>query len=371
MAQQRSQGSAAPVPVGKESSIAKAAGMEVDQVHQFVTTFGGKPYINKDGRRFKMDQRFGAGHYQVEVAPPSDEEYAFLCKMMGVKKDDPCIIMKARVYVDGKKMSEDYGFVTPSSTPAGPAQFNKDGLHIAITKATNRAMGMLIAGGFADPEVSYDGGAVGVDEEAEPSVHVNPSTGHEGYVPATGSAQVSFLNECKKLKKQIVTTFGSDEQYYEVLHSMGYDKSNDPKLCANAEAMDFCISALSEVAYPSSLSVSRAEQQDPAPVHPDPEPPYQPGYLEDTQYWMDVLGQCEEGDVVEIVDDIMHHVCGHDAMQDVPPQDLKGRTYAMLLSAHVNKVKEKSPIDRENIISSLNRAFSIIKGYEASQAAFG
>jgi hypothetical protein len=323
--------------------IEKSTGFESEQVGQFVTRLGDNYYINKDGRRWKMDERFGAGGYKISVGPPEPKEYAFMKQMMGIKPDEPCIIMKASVIVDGKQLAEDYGFVTPASARAGKKQFDNDGLHIAITKATNRVMGMLTAGGFGDPDNVY---------EHEPVERT--TNGHTGYVPATGSAQVAFLNNMKKLKKEIVGRFETDAPYYEVLHSFGYEKSNDSALCSNAVDMESILRAMHDI-LGGELDI----------VHPDPEPPTtDTDFIDNLDTWSETLAKADDENKALLMADMLTEFLADSALEAL--HATKGATLAELLQekcqAHVTE------LEVEPFLTSLKKAKVIIDGKRATDA---
>ena len=188
------------------------SGFNAEQAQRFITKLGGKEYVGRDGRSFKMDQRFGGGGYDVIPRVPTQEEYTFIKKMMGLDDSAGCIIMVGEIFVEGKMKYRDFGVATEANMPGGnKKQFALRGLEIATTRAVNRAMGLGIAGGFADNDDKYE---------------------RQGYRPATDSAQAEFLKQMQEIKKSV-----GDTEYYAVLHRHGYEKSNDPQLCTDADAM--------------------------------------------------------------------------------------------------------------------------------------
>ena len=344
-----------------KSSVAKATGLAVEQVDPFVVMFGDKPYINKDGRRFKMDLRFGAGGYTVSVGPPSLDEYAFLTRMMGIKEGTPCVIMKAVIMVDGEKKSEDYGYAIPTNCPGGQVQFDKESLHIAITRATNRAMGMLVAGGFSDPSMTYEGD---MSAPAEPSLHTNPSTGHAGYVPSTGSAQASFLNECKRLKKLIVAQYGNETPYYSVLGKYGAAKSHDHSLCSDADMMKH---VLDDMALVLPVAVRMETPPEPSIATPAPapivdgevvdEPPID---IDHVEYWLHMAEEKDLDPANEIIFAVLDVISKHKAMEP--------KRGTLTLGEHLtNKVKELvTNSNSSEAIGTLRKSLTVIDNYNAS-----
>ena len=202
-------GNAALVAPKDEQDIATKTGLPVEQVSNGVVLFGGKPYINIVGKRYKMDERFGPGQWGVEVnAVPSDERVSIM-EMWG--KKPPMIIMKARILLNGNPIAEDYGWSSPDSAPAGRSQFEKDGLGLASSKAQSRAMAQLVANGFASEERAGERSVMGVE---------------------TGSAEAGFLKETRRLKKEI-----GDENYYAVLHNHDLQHANDGALRGKPQEM--------------------------------------------------------------------------------------------------------------------------------------
>ena len=202
-----------PVRASDTNKIAKSTGLPVDQVNPFVVMFGDKPYVNTDGRRWKMDERFGAGGWSAEVEVLGKQEYDNLLMQWG--KKPPMIIVKCSICIDGKPMYQDYGWSSPDSTPAGAKQFQENGLGLATTKALNRAMGQGIADGFASDE-KYDRMSI-----------------------QTGSFESDFLREAGRLKKAV-----GDDFYYSTLKDNGVGHANDPSLQGDVGAMSRILDTL-------------------------------------------------------------------------------------------------------------------------------
>lgn len=215
--QQRGNSQAVAKRPGQTEELSKATGFRAEQVSPFVTTFQGeggipKPYINAAGRRYKMDDRFGAGGYEIHTDLPSPDEYRMLREMLGVR-DAPFIAIKCEIWVDGRMLARDWGTATPGNILGGATNFEKRGLEICATRAINRAEGQLIASGFSDD--------------------------NNRYIPASGSPQAAFLRECGELKKAL-----GEGAYYEILGNYGITKANKTDLCTDTEMMDQILRSL-------------------------------------------------------------------------------------------------------------------------------
>lgn len=196
--------------------------MSDQTMKKFTTRLGQKEYIGRDGRLYKMDERFGGGGYDVVPRLPSEDEYNFIRRMMGIANDEPCIVMVGEIFVDGNLKYRDFGVATKHNMPGGnKRQFDLRGLEIATTRAINRAMGQGTAGGWADSDAKYE---------------------RQGYRPATDSAQAHFLKKMQSYKKLV-----GEKDYYAVLSAHGYEKSNDDDLCTDADAMNAVLEDMSEL----------------------------------------------------------------------------------------------------------------------------
>jgi len=205
-----------PIAQGDVANVAKMTGMKVEQVHPFVVAYGDgkggmRPYVTTPGKRFKMDERFGAGGYDVKTTLPTEQEYAFLCRMMGIKKDAPCIIIKCEIWVDGKVKYSDYGTASPVNMY--PDLFNKRGLEIATTRAINRAMDQGIAKGFSDTNKRYEHTLFGY--------------------------KLDFVKTCENYKKKL-----GDDKYYAILLQYGVQHCNDPNLVSDPLMMEMVVNDL-------------------------------------------------------------------------------------------------------------------------------
>ena len=318
-----------PVRASDTNKIAKSTGLPVDQVNPFVVMFGDKAYVNTDGRRWKMDERFGAGGWSAEVEVLGREEYENLL-MQGGKKP-PMIIVKCTICIDGKPMYEDYGWSSPDSTPAGAKQFQENGLGLATTKALNRAMGQGIADGFASGE-KYDRMSI-----------------------QTGSFEANFLKESGRLKKDV-----GEEFYYETLKGYGVDHANDPSLQGDFERMSKILDTLnvqaglraSEVVFGSKPSQGVAVEQQAwksntrGTIY----------FAEDLSQSLDKLADEnlsieERSNLIGTLADDLSEV---DKLKESGPDDNSGMTYAQIMSEYVSNAMAEDP-------PNLNKAEDVLR----------
>ena len=318
-----------PVRASDTNKIAKSTGLPVDQVNPFVVMFGDKAYVNTDGRRWKMDERFGAGGWSAEVEVLGREEYENLLMQWG--KKPPMIIVKCTICIDGKPMYEDYGWSSPDSTPAGAKQFQENGLGLATTKALNRAMGQGIADGFASGE-KYDRMSI-----------------------QTGSFEANFLKESGRLKKDV-----GEEFYYETLKGYGVDHANDPSLQGDFERMSKILDTLnvqaglraSEVVFGSKPSQGVAVEQQAWKSN-----------TRGTIYFAADLSQSldkladenlsieERSNLIGTLADDLSEV---DKLKESGPDDNSGMTYAQIMSEYVSNAMAEDP-------PNLNKAEDVLR----------
>ena len=198
-------------------TVAEQTGLEVRQVDGgMVTMFKSpdgsmKPYVGAAGRRYKMDERFGAGEYRVDAHLPDLDTYKVLRQMWGIAQGAPCIIMECEILdKQGNLMARDYGTATPRNMLGGQKQFDERGLEIATTRSINRAMGQLTASGFGD-----------VDNKAATA-----------YREAPMPYQSDFLQLCQEVKKQV-----GEQDYYAVLGNYGAEHANDAAVLSDPVMM--------------------------------------------------------------------------------------------------------------------------------------
>ena len=198
-------------------TVAEQTGLEVRQVDGgMVTMFKSpdgsmKPYVGAAGRRYKMDERFGAGEYRVDAHLPDLDTYKVLRQMWGIAQGAPCIIMECEILdKQGNLMARDYGTATPRNMLGGQKQFDERGLEIATTRSINRAMGQLTASGFGD-----------VDNKAA-----------SAYREAPMPYQSDFLQLCQEVKKKV-----GERAYYAILGNYGAEHANDAAVLSDPVMM--------------------------------------------------------------------------------------------------------------------------------------
>ena len=277
-------------------------------VNPFVVMCGDKPYINTDGRRWKMDERFGAGGWSAEVEVLGKGEYENLLMQWG--KKPPMIIVKCSICIDGKPTYQDYGWSSPDSTPAGAKQFQENGLGLATTKALNRAMGQGIADGFASDE-KYD----------RMSIH-------------TGSFESGFLKEAGRLKREV-----GDEFYYETLKDNGVDHANAPSLQGDFAVMSRILDALK----------ARVRMVDTGGVITDFE-------LVD-KIGDESLSVEERGDIVGALTDSLSDM---KKINQICPDDSSGFTYAQIMSEYVSGAMAQDPPNFKKAEDVLRRTINLL-----------
>ena len=128
--------------------IAESEGFPIEKIDEFVAFISEDPYITSSGLQFKMLQTYKAGKFAVQALIPSQEEYALLRRMMGLKDEDPLVVMRGEVWVEGfERPFVDYGTATPKNLK-GFVRFSDYPLEMATRRATNRAMRLATATGM-------------------------------------------------------------------------------------------------------------------------------------------------------------------------------------------------------------------------------
>ena len=325
-----------PVRASDTNKIAKSTGLPVDQVNPFVVMFGDKAYVNTDGRRWKMDERFGAGGWSAEVEVLGREAYSNLLMQWG--KEPPMIIVRCTICIDGKPMYQDYGWSSPDSTPAGAKQFQENGLGLATTKALNRAMGQGIADGFASGE-KYDRMSI-----------------------QTGSFEANFLREAGRLKKEV-----GEEFYYDTLKDYGVDHANAPSLQGAFERMTRILDVLrdrsrneaSEIVFGSAPSQGGGEVISPDVVAIG-SGVSAAGNL--ALFSLDKLGDEslsieERGNIIGTLADDLSEV---DKLKESGPDDNSGTTYAQIMSEYVSNAMAEDPPNLKKAEDVLRRTIMLL-----------
>lgn len=150
-----------------KTRIAEAEGFPVEKIDEFVAFINDEPYITSSGLQYKMLQTYKAGKFAVQSVMPSKEEYALLRRMMGLKDDEPLVVMRGEVWIEGfERPFVDYGTTTPKNL-RGFVRFTDYPLEMATRRATNRAMRLATATGLCSiDEVKEPSGEAAGDSEA-------------------------------------------------------------------------------------------------------------------------------------------------------------------------------------------------------------
>ncbi len=131
-----------------KKQIAESEGFPIGKIDEFVVFIQNDPYITSAGLQYKMLQTYKAGKFAVQAVMPTKEEYALLRRMMGLKDEEPLVVMRGEVWVDGlARPFVDYGTTTPKNLK-GFVRFSDYPLEMATRRATNRAMRLATATGM-------------------------------------------------------------------------------------------------------------------------------------------------------------------------------------------------------------------------------
>ena len=99
-----------------KKQIAESEGFPIGKIDEFVVFIQNDPYITSAGLQYKMLQTYKAGKFAVQAVMPTKEEYALLRRMMGLKDEEPLVVMRGEVWVDGlARPFVDYGTTTPKN----------------------------------------------------------------------------------------------------------------------------------------------------------------------------------------------------------------------------------------------------------------
>ncbi len=154
-------------PIKKQ--IAESEGFPIGKIDEFVVFIQNDPYITSAGLQYKMLQTYKAGKFAVQAVMPTKEEYALLRRMMGLKDEEPLVVMRGEVWVDGLAQPfVDYGTTTPKNLK-GFVRFSDYPLEMATRRATNRAMRLATATGMCsvdELQVATDAAQTNGDAEA-------------------------------------------------------------------------------------------------------------------------------------------------------------------------------------------------------------
>jgi hypothetical protein len=183
--------------------IAESENFPIEKIDEFVAFIGDEPYITSSGLQYKMLQTYKAGKFAVQALMPSQEEYVLLRRMMGLKDDDPLVVMRGEVWIDGfERPFVDYGTATPKNLK-GFIRFSDYPIEMATRRATNRAMRLATATGMCS-----------VDEIKEPSgqeQNLEPAAATQGQIDlikTLGRSPLLTENERTRLETQIQEGLG-------------------------------------------------------------------------------------------------------------------------------------------------------------------
>ena len=163
-------------PIKKQ--IAESEGFPIEKIDEFVVFIQNDPYITSAGLQYKMLQTYKPGKFAVQAVMPSKEEYALLRRMMGLKDEEPLVVMRGEVWVDGlARPFVDYGTTTPKNLK-GFVRFSDYPLEMATRRATNRAMRLATATGMCsvdELQVATDTAQTNGAQRADAQVRLNGS----------------------------------------------------------------------------------------------------------------------------------------------------------------------------------------------------
>ena len=163
-------------PIKKQ--IAESEGFPIEKIDEFVVFIQNDPYITSAGLQYKMLQTYKPGKFAVQAVMPSKEEYALLRRMMGLKDEEPLVVMRGEVWVDGlARPFVDYGTTTPKNLK-GFVRFSDYPLEMATRRATNRAMRLATATGMCsvdELQVAADAAQTNGAQRADAQVRLNGS----------------------------------------------------------------------------------------------------------------------------------------------------------------------------------------------------
>ena len=188
-------------------SIAESEGFPIEKIDEFIAFIGEEPYVTSAGLQFKMLQQYKPGKFAVQALIPSQEEYALLRRMMGLKDEEPLVVVRGEVWVEGfGRPFVDYGTTTPKNLK-GFVRFSDYPLEMATRRATNRAMRLATATGMCS-----------VDEIKE---SVEPAAGTERQVEVSATqGQIELIRNLGR------SHFLSEEERVQVEATLqeGFDK---------------------------------------------------------------------------------------------------------------------------------------------------
>ena len=185
-----------------KKQIAESEGFPIEKIDEFVVFIQNDPYITSAGLQYKMLQTYKAGKFAVQAVMPSKEEYALLRRMMGLKDEEPLVVMRGEVWVEGlARPFVDYGTTTPKNLK-GFVRFSDYPLEMATRRATNRAMRLATATGMC----SVDELQVATDAASDVGEEYNSSSATQSQIDlikSLGRSPRLTERERERLKAQI------------------------------------------------------------------------------------------------------------------------------------------------------------------------
>lgn len=185
-----------------KTQIAESEGFPIEKIDEFVVFIQNDPYITSAGLQYKMLQTYKAGKFAVQAVMPSKEEYALLRRMMGLKDEEPLVVMRGEVWVEGlARPFVDYGTTTPKNLK-GFVRFSDYPLEMATRRATNRAMRLATATGMC----SVDELQVATDAASDVGEEYNSSSATQSQIDLIknlGRSPRLTERERERLKTQI------------------------------------------------------------------------------------------------------------------------------------------------------------------------
>lgn len=186
-----------------EKQIAESEGFPIEKIDEFVVFIQNDPYITSAGLQYKMLQTYKAGKFAVQAVMPTKEEYALLRRMMGLKDEEPLVVMRGEVWVDGlARPFVDYGTTTPKNLK-GFVRFSDYPLEMATRRATNRAMRLATATGMCsvdELQVATDAAQANGEVEA---VYNTATQSQIDLIKSLGRSPRLTERERERLKAQI------------------------------------------------------------------------------------------------------------------------------------------------------------------------
>jgi len=185
-----------------KEQIVESEGFPVEKIDEFVAFIQSEPYITSSGLQYKMLQTYKAGKFAVQSIMPSKEEYALLRRMMGLKDEEPLVVMRGEVWVEGfERPFVDYGTTTPKNLK-GFVRFSDYPLEMATRRATNRAMRLATATGMCSvDEIKGPSGQVSGGEDGA-------TQGQLDLIKNLGRSPMLTTEERERLEEQVQDGLG-------------------------------------------------------------------------------------------------------------------------------------------------------------------